>query len=274
MTSEKKSHNGTWNIKAQEQFRKEQGRYKSNLKAGDAHLKTIIIGDGAVGKTTLLITYVLNEIPGEYIPTVFDNNTTGHKYNGKTYQLNLWDTAGREDYDRLRPLAYPHTDVLLVAFSLITKDSFNNLKTKWIPEIKYHCPGIPFLIIGTKDDLRQAQMWGNVDNINKLVHGYLRLNGYKDTIPLDILSVIETYLIVENHYKYNKTFDIISDKDAEEMCKELGGDKYLFCSSLEKRGLYEIFNQVCISWGKLEKKWGNKDPTKSNKSGDKSCVLL
>ena len=96
MASKKKSHNGTRNLKAQEQFRKEQGRYKSNLKAGNADLRTIIIGDGAVWKTTLLFTYTTNEFPSECIPTVFDNYTLAHKYNDKTYQINLWDTAGKE----------------------------------------------------------------------------------------------------------------------------------------------------------------------------------
>ena len=269
----KKQNNGTWNLKAQEQFRKEQGRYKSNLKAGDADLKTIIIGDGAVGKTCLLIVYTTHDFPKDYVPTVFDNFTKTHPYYGTTYKINLWDTAGKEDYDRLRPLAYPHTDVLLVAFSLISRDSFNNLREKWIPEIKYHCPGIPFLIIGTKDDIRQDQMWGNKNKIKKLVHGYLGVNGYRDKVPLDIFGVIELYLIIVRKYNYSLEFDCISDKEAEEMCKELGGDKYLACSSLENTGLEEIFDQVCVSWIGLEKKWGNVDPTQKNKD-DKNCYIL
>ena len=144
----------------------------------------------------------------------------------------------------------------MIAFSLFSRDSFNNLREKWIPEIKYHCPGIPFLIIGTKDDVRKEIMWGNKDNINKLVHGYLTLIGHKDDTPLDIFGVIERYLIIEKKYNYNRNFDIINDEEAEEMCRELGGDKYLFCSSFEKRGLNEILDQVCVSWRELEKKMG------------------
>merc|ERR1712203_189209 len=73
---------------------------------------------------------------------------------GKPIQLGLWDTAGQEDYDRLRPLSYPQTDVFLVCFSIISRSSYENVKTKWIPEIKHHVPEAPFLLVGTKTDLR------------------------------------------------------------------------------------------------------------------------
>lgn len=49
---------------------------------------------------------------------------------GKTISLGLWDTAGQEDYDRLRPLSYPQTDVFLICFSLVSPPSFENVKTK------------------------------------------------------------------------------------------------------------------------------------------------
>merc|ERR1712087_739652 len=73
---------------------------------------------------------------------------------GKPINLGLWDTAGQEDYDRLRPLSYPQTDVFLVAFSLISRASFENVKQKWWPELKHHCPGVPMILVGTKIDLR------------------------------------------------------------------------------------------------------------------------
>merc|ERR1712048_918357 len=71
--------------------------------------------------------------------------------------LGLWDTAGQEDYDRLRPLSYPQTDVFLVCFSVISSASFENVKTKWVPEIQHHAPGVPILLVGTKSDLRKDE---------------------------------------------------------------------------------------------------------------------
>lgn len=62
--------------------------------------------------------------------------------------LGLWDTAGQEDYDRLRPLSYPQTDVFLICFSVASPSSFENVTSKWYPEIKHHCPDAPIILVG------------------------------------------------------------------------------------------------------------------------------
>ena len=53
-------------------------------------------------------------------------------------ELALWDTAGQEDYDRLRPLSYPDTDVILMCFSIDNPDSLENITEKWTPEVSGH----------------------------------------------------------------------------------------------------------------------------------------
>lgn len=137
-------------------------------------VKCVIVGDGAVGKTSLLISYTTNTFPQDYIPTVFDNYTTtialnnGEGAEPQVFRLNLWDTAGQEEYDRLRPLSYPQTDVFLLCFSVNEPNSFANVVDKWFPEIRhntnyenmrpYKLTGkFPILLVGTKADLREDE---------------------------------------------------------------------------------------------------------------------
>ena len=72
----------------------------------------------------------------------------------KVFNLGLWDTAGQEDYDRLRPLSYPQTDVFMLCFSCVSTNSFNNVRDKWYPEVRHYCPDTPVVVVGTKIDMR------------------------------------------------------------------------------------------------------------------------
>ena len=77
-----------------------------------------------------LFSYTQDRFPEEYVPTVFDNYATSLKIDNRMINLGLWDTAGQQEYNRLRPLAYPHCDVFLIILSVIEPASFVNAKKK------------------------------------------------------------------------------------------------------------------------------------------------
>ena len=76
------------------------------------NIKCVVVGDGAVGKTCLLWSYAKNEFPTEYVPTVFDNYSVQIQIGDEQFNLGLFDTAGQEDYDKIRPLSYSGTELL------------------------------------------------------------------------------------------------------------------------------------------------------------------
>ncbi|KAH7824869.1 Rac2c, Rho family GTPase [Monocercomonoides exilis] len=119
-------------------------------------VKCIVLGDGEVGKCCMLMSYTQNKFPDDYAPTVFDNYESLQVVDGKTVHLQLWDVAGQEEYDRLRSLSFPDTEVFLICFSISDPASFQNVEVKWIPLIKDFIEGVPIVLVGTKADLRES----------------------------------------------------------------------------------------------------------------------
>merc|ERR1712137_1068227 len=172
-------------------------------------VKCVVVGDGAVGKTCMLISYTEGKFPKEYVPTVFDNYEATIIVEGKEIKFSLWDTAGQEGYARIRTLSYPKTDIFILCFSVVNHPSFINVKDRWYVEIKHHCPNVPMLIIGTKSDLRTDE--------NTL----------------------------ENLKKENKA--PITEDEANAMVKDLGALKFLECSALTRQGLKNVFDEALTS---------------------------
>ena len=162
---------------------------------------------------SLLITYTTNAFPGEYIPTVFDNYAANVMVDDKPMQLGLWDAFGGrgdfEDQSRFRPLSYPQTDIFLICFSVCNKENFQNIETLWVPEIKHHCPGVPWILVGTKSDLRDA--------------GPDATDGYTRKL---------------------KASDFVSTSEAEALVKKLKGKQYIECSALKMTNLKTVFDQA------------------------------
>ncbi len=72
--------------------------------------------------------------------------------------------ARAQDYDRLRPLSYPQTDVFLICFAVVSPSSYDNINQRWLPEIKHHNPDTPIILVGLKVRLvRHVICWKLAD---------------------------------------------------------------------------------------------------------------
>ncbi|EZF32517.1 GTP-binding protein rhoA, partial [Trichophyton interdigitale H6] len=168
--------------------------------------KLVIVGDGACGKTCLLIVFSKGTFPEVYVPTVFENYVADVEVDGKHVELALWDTAGQEDYDRLRPLSYPDSHVILICFAIDSPDSLDNVQEKWISEVLHFCSGHPIILVGCKKDLRHDQR-----------------------------------TIEELHKTSQKP---VTPEQGEEVRKKIGAYKYLECSARTNEGVREVFESA------------------------------
>ncbi|KAF6236105.1 hypothetical protein HO173_005733 [Letharia columbiana] len=167
--------------------------------------KFVVVGDGGCGKTCLLISYSQGYFPEKYVPTVFENylSHTEHKPSGKTVELALWDTAGQEEYDRLRPLSYPETDLLFVCFAIDCPNSLENVMDKWYPEVLHFCPTTPLMLVGLKSDLRTKRAC------------------------IDLLKT--------------QGLTPVTQEQGQNVARQMGAT-YVECSSKEMLGVHEIFD--------------------------------
>ena len=119
--------------------------------------KLVVVGDGGCGKTSLLFAFTKDTFLDRYVPTVFENHVARVHIDGKPVDLALWDTAGQEDYDRLRPLSYPESNVVLICYAVDKRTSLENVAGKWQDEVRRYCgPGVPVILVACKTDLRGA----------------------------------------------------------------------------------------------------------------------
>lgn len=168
--------------------------------------KLVIVGDGYCGKTSLLIAFKDRKFPQIYVPTVFDDHSTKIQVDGKTINFYLWDTAGQEEYERLRPLTYPDANVVLICFTVDNRSSLSNVELQWLPEVQHYTNNIPILLVACKKDLR------------------------KDVATLKKLS--------------QNNASIITPEEGYDVSKRINAYKYMECSAKYMDNVIELFEEA------------------------------
>lgn len=217
--------------------------------SGSSKIKCVFLGDGAVGKTSLIVSYTTNGYPNEYIPTAIDTYDVVVHVDGEPVTFEMCDTPGQDDFDTLRPLVYPNTDVFLICFSVVSPSSFSNVKEKWVAEIKKSRnsekgkgvkANVPMILVGTQSDLR--------NDVNTRVE----LAKYKE--------------------------QPVSENEAKKLANSLGCECYIETSALTQHNLKEVFDEAIMAGLKgrkmKEKKAAKKAQRTGTNRGCAPCAIL
>lgn len=172
--------------------------------------KLVLLGDGASGKTSLLNVFTRGYFPTVYEPTVFENYVHDIFVDSVHIELSLWDTAGQEEFDRLRSLSYDDTDLIMLCYSVDSKDSLENVESKWIGEIAEHCPNTKLVLVALKCDLRETD---------------------EEEQGADGAAQVEKK-------------PIISYDQGLEVARRINALRYLECSAMRNRGVNEAFTEA------------------------------
>ncbi|KAL3420471.1 rho3 protein [Phlyctema vagabunda] len=173
--------------------------------------KLVLLGDGACGKTSLLNVFTRGYFPTVYEPTVFENYVHDIFVDNVHIELSLWDTAGQEEFDRLRSLSYDDTHAIMLCFSVDSKDSLENVESKWVGEIAENCQGVKLVLVALKCDLREQ---GDEDGTEET-----------DGAPKEKKPMIT----------YNEGLAV---------ARKIGALRYLECSAMRNRGVNEAFTEA------------------------------
>jgi small GTP-binding protein len=153
----------------------------------------------------------------QYSSLILENYVHNMEIDGYSLDIVYWDTAGQENYDRLQPLSYPESAIVVICFAVDDPQSFHAVSERWYPEVLHFCskPKVPILLVGCKSDLRRNS--GSLSN--------------NDTLKNEV-----------------------SAQDGHTLAERIKAVAYLECSAKTGEGVSEVLTtiaKVVISWDPL-----------------------
>ena len=182
--------------------------------------KVVIIGDMFSGKSSLISAYCHDKFSTNYVPTLLNTLSTDAEVFGESIELVVVDVGGRDDYAKLRKCAYHKMDIIILCYAANSLDSLQRITDYWVPEIKQHCPKVPFILVATKKDIRDDAL-----------HESSCIGGEKE--------------------------DIVSTMRGRETAKTVGAQKFLECSARYRdntRNVFEMAAKVALQKSRRKRK--------------------
>ena len=121
----------------------------------DYFIKILLLGDGSVGKSSLLRSYSEGEFPSNLTGTLsVDSKTKNIKHQGKLLKIQIWDTVGHEKFFFFFRQCYEGISCIFLFYDVTNQESFENISSKWLPKIIENSEtNIELALVGNKTDL-------------------------------------------------------------------------------------------------------------------------
>ena len=172
-------------------------------------IKTVLIGDSGVGKTSIIKQFTSNNFEEE------TNSTSGGQYNSKKIKikeikkeikLDIWDTAGQEIYHSLAKLFYKDAKIIIFVYDIANSKSFENIQKYWYPQIKADSLKDAILVlVANKNDLQYQQVNDKeVKSFADSIGAILYKTSAKSNSSVNVLFEIVGRIILDPNYDYKK----------------------------------------------------------------------
>ena len=121
--------------------------------------KYIIIGDPSVGKSNILMKFAHNKFTDEYQATIgVEFGAKNIAFNSQIYRIQIWDTAGQENFRSITRAYYKNSVCALVVYDITSRESFEHVQN-WIQDIKDQSPKtVLIVLVGNKVDLEENRV--------------------------------------------------------------------------------------------------------------------
>jgi len=211
-----RSHNkkkATSKLPVRYKCKKERAQKQLHLKQWRRPRKIVVIGDMCSGKSGLISAYCEDRFSETYIPTFIHTCLTDAKVFGETIELVVVEVSGRDDYARLRQCAYHKMDAVIFCYSADNVTSLDRITEKWLPELQKHAPKVPYILVGTKKDVKE-----NYIHQMELVSREIECNRGED-LPQSVVTTTQ----------------------GSERARSIGAHDFVECSARYRDGTREVF---------------------------------
>jgi small GTP-binding protein len=193
----------------------------ANKPNSQIRLKLLIIGDSAVGKTSMLLKYTDNFFPESHLATIgVEFKTKEVEYNGYKIELQVWDTAGQERFKSITKSFFRNANGIIFVYDITQKNTFKNVKD-WIKDSEVNDFGFQRILVGNKIDLQNkrqvsledAKEWADKKNM-EVIETSAKTGA---NIDKAVLKLIELILQNKTNDEIMNKFGVTEKKNTEKL---------------------------------------------------------